>query len=91
MTIIALSCRFAIKPRRLYDVINVFVALGCCHRSGIDGFRWHGLNQSIGRLRELRESRGMDDTNRSLSDLFPITTCVGIANLTPRFCCSITD
>jgi hypothetical protein len=85
VTIIALSRRYTIKPRRLYDVINVFIAVGSCHRSGIDGFTWLGLSQSLIRLRELRDLRGIDNPNRSLFDLFPINSCVGIANLTIAF------
>jgi hypothetical protein len=82
MTIVELSQRFMIKTRRLYDVINVFLALGCCARSGGDGFTWTSLKDSLPRLRELRQSRGIDDPSRNLTDLFPITECVGIANLT---------
>jgi hypothetical protein len=85
LTIRSVSRRFGIKSRRLYDVFNVFISLGCCQKLDADGYAWHGLNQAPGRLREVRQLRGADDPRRSLADLFPDADCVGIANLTSSF------
>jgi hypothetical protein len=84
-TIRALGRRFAMKSRRLYDVINVFSSLGCCEKSDLEGFTWRGLHHAPGKVRELREIRGADDPHRSLVDLFPPRECVGIAHLTGSF------
>ncbi|OHT09044.1 hypothetical protein TRFO_22211 [Tritrichomonas foetus] len=81
----SLSSRFAIKRRRLYDVINVFEAIGCCERSDLDAVRWIGKENIITNLNSLRKQRGIDDSTKMLEDLFPVPCCVGISNLTISF------
>lgn len=80
-----LSSRFAIKRRRLYDVINVFEAIGCCEKSGLDAVRWVGKENIIVNLRSLKIQRGVHDRRKHLDDLFPVPCCVGISNLSISF------
>lgn len=80
-----LSKRFSIKRRRLYDVINVFEAIGCCEKSGLDSVRWVGKENIISNLRSLKLQRGVHDRKKRLDDLFPVPCCVGISNLSISF------
>ena len=84
-TISTLSSRFTIKRRRLYDVINVFEAIGCCEKSGLDSVKWVGRDNIVINLQNLKEKRDIDNRNKKLEDLFPIPCCVGISNLTISF------
>lgn len=80
-----LSTRFAIKRRRLYDVINVFEAIGCCEKSGLDAVRWVGKENILVNLKSLKAQRGVHDRRKRLDDLFPVPCCVGISNLSISF------
>jgi hypothetical protein len=74
-----------VKRRRLYDVVNVFIALGCATRSGIDELVWHGRSRIFTNLREQRMRLGIDDDRASLSQLFPVDNCVSLTALTSSF------
>jgi hypothetical protein len=80
-----LSTRFMIKTRRLYDIINIFSALGCCRRSGLAHLIWMGRAQIPAFVSELRRLRDVDNAERMLCDLFPVSDCVGMSNLTSCF------
>lgn len=80
-----LSNRFAIKRRRLYDVINVLESVGACKKSGLDIVKWLGLSHMKASLKRLREERHIDDVKKSLNELFLPPCCVGISNLTTSF------
>jgi hypothetical protein len=71
-----------IKRRRLYDVTNILIAIGCASRSGPDFIEWHGVSGALPWL--LREKQNSDITNYqlSLATLFPQANCVGLASLT---------
>jgi hypothetical protein len=73
---------FGIKVRRVYDMINIFSAIGCCQKSGPEGVIWIGLSHIQGHLSDEGQSRGMDNPLANLLDLFPVTRSVGIAKLT---------
>jgi hypothetical protein len=77
--------KYGIKQRRLYDVVNVFTAIGCASREGFDQLVWHGRSRIIEELRRAKESCGIDDSSISLSSLFPADNCVGLAPLTTSF------
>jgi hypothetical protein len=81
----ALSTRFSIKVRRLFDFINVLGSIGCCRKSGLDHVVWLGRGQIPAFVQELRRTRDIDNPDRTLSDLFPVSGCVGISNLTVAF------
>ena len=80
-----LSTRFNIKRRRLYDVINVFSSIGCCQKSSLDQIFWKGTDKILPELTRLRIEKKIDDPNKTLADLFPLNSCIGISNLTICF------
>jgi hypothetical protein len=90
-----LSSLYGIKVRRLYDLVNVLSAIGCCRRTGPDQLTWIGRSKIIPSLKKLRKERGIDDLQRTLCELFPVSGCVGLSNLTVNllllFCALRTD
>jgi hypothetical protein len=80
-----LSMHFGITTRRLYDFINILSAIGCCRRSGLDLLIWMGRAQIPPFVSELRRLRDVDNAERTLCDLFPVSDCVGMSNLTSCF------
>jgi len=82
--IVDLSQRFMIKRRRLYDIINVFVSLGCCKKTNYDQILWLGKEMINNEIVLLIEKR-LSNRKMELSDLFPASGCIGIANLTISF------
>lgn len=80
-----LSQKYMIKRRRLYDMINVFSAIGCCRKSGLDHMVWMGTEMFSQFLSQMKKSRGIDDKTKTLCDLFPVASCIGISNLTVCF------
>ena len=83
--ITTLSARYHIKRRRLYDVINVFTSIGCCEKSCLDHIVWLGKVKILAKLKDLRTLRNIDDQTKTLDELFPINSCIGISNLTTCF------
>jgi hypothetical protein len=77
--------KYQVKRRRLYDIVNVFLALGCATRVGIDELVWHGRSRIFTELREEKNRLGIDNGHNSLSKLFPSETCVGLTSLTRSF------
>jgi hypothetical protein len=81
----ALASRFDVTTRRLYDFINVISAIGACRKSGLDQVIWLGKNQIPSFLQNVCQSRDIDNSQRTLCDLFPVSSCIGISNLTISF------
>lgn len=80
-----LSERYKIKRRRLYDVINVYTAIGCCQKSSLDHVIWLGKDRIIPEITKLRQLYRIDDEHLKLSDTYPVSKCIGITNLTGFF------
>jgi hypothetical protein len=76
------SARFGIKMRRLYDIVNIFSAAGCCQKSGLEGLIWIGLDKIRAHVGTLAAARQIDNPRLSLIELFPVSGSVGIAKLT---------
>jgi hypothetical protein len=74
-----------IKRRRLYDVTNVFTAVGCATRSGADDIRWEGVSEILPRLFQEKEKLGVGNFQIPLAELFTPDTCVGLMSLTVSF------
>lgn len=74
-----------IKRRRLYDVINIFTAIGCATRAGADELVWTGRDRILDTLLEYKRSLGIDNAERKLAELFPPENSVGFASLTVAF------
>jgi hypothetical protein len=65
-------------------VINVWTAIGCAARDGLDQLRWLGRDKIVDELQRTKDRFGIDNERNSLASLFPTETCVGLAPLTTR-------
>jgi hypothetical protein len=74
-----------IKRRRLYDVTNVFTAIGCASRSGTTDIRWDGVREILPRLQGEKKTLEITKYETPLSTLFPPDNCVGLPSLTIAF------
>jgi hypothetical protein len=74
-----------VKRRPLCDIINVFTAIGCATRSGVDELVWHGRDQIFPELLRARNSLNVQGSQTSLSSMFPIDNSVGLSSLTTSF------
>jgi hypothetical protein len=77
--------RHQMKRRRLYDVTNVFTAIGCATRGGTDDIQWEGVSRILPRLLEEKQKLQITNCGVRLSDLFPPDNCVGLTSLTISF------
>jgi hypothetical protein len=77
--------RHQIKRRRLYDVINVFTAIGCASRGGWDDLVWHGRDRIFPELERMKDLFGIDNDSISLTALFPVNNSVSLTSLTVSF------
>jgi hypothetical protein len=84
-TIFQICDRYAITRRRLYDVINVFVAIGCVTRTGAEEFRWEGIQPVLPHLIEEKRKLQITKYNITLSQLFPPDVLAGLGALTVSF------
>jgi hypothetical protein len=83
---IPLFCRrFQVKRRRLYDVINVFTAIGCATRQGVDALLWHGRDRALEFMKETSGEMEVQNPEKTLCELFPTEKCVGLPTLTVAF------
>lgn len=76
---------FKIKRRRFYDIVNVFVSLGCCQKLNLDRVEWLGKSKISNHILMMRKEKEIDRPEISLDSLFPVETCVGVSNLTINF------
>jgi hypothetical protein len=74
-----------VKRRPLCDIINVFTAIGCATRSGVDELLWYGRDQIFPALLGAKNSLNLQDSQASLSSIFPIDNSVGLSSLTMSF------
>ncbi|EAX95470.1 hypothetical protein TVAG_059940 [Trichomonas vaginalis G3] len=81
----SLCSSFKIKRRRFYDIVNVFVSLGCCQKLNLDRVEWLGKSQISNHILTMRKEKEIDRPEISLDSLFPVETCVGVSNLTINF------
>jgi hypothetical protein len=74
-----------IKRRRLYDIVNVFTGIGCATRSGSEALVWHGRDKILPELLRAKTNLGVHDPSKTLENLFPADSCVGLSALTVAF------
>jgi hypothetical protein len=74
-----------IKRRRLYDIANVFTAVGCATRSETDDIQWEGVSQLLPHLLQVKEKLNVGNYEVPLAELFPSDTCVSLISLTTSF------
>lgn len=80
-----LSREFNIKRRRLYDILNVFEAVGCCSKADIDEILWLGTGTVAGVIRSLASDKRIKNIEVRLGDIFPVPCSVGVSNLATCF------
>jgi hypothetical protein len=68
--------------RRLYDIINILAAAGCCEKSSAHNLLWLGLDRIPSHLHTVAKERGISTPGTTFTDLFPVTHTSGIVNLT---------
>jgi hypothetical protein len=84
-SILGFHHRYQIKRRRLYDVVNVFAAIGCAVRINGEEIGWHGRDSIFPELVRLKTAASIDDSHLSLAELFPADNCVSLSSLTVSF------
>lgn len=80
-----LYIKYQLKRRRLYDVINILAAIGCCERTGMDSIIWIGTDGARIKLLQLRETHKIDDHQKSMCDIFSPDYCISLPTLTVAF------
>jgi hypothetical protein len=77
--------KYQVKRRRLYDVVNVFLALGCATRGGVDELVWHGRSRIFAELREEKARLGIENYAIPLSQIFQPDSGLSLTWLTSAF------
>lgn len=80
-----LANRFRIKRRRLYDIINVFEAIGFCQKTDLDRVRWNGRGNIMSFIENVATDPELYNCHRTAGDLFPVCCSVGISSLALSF------
>jgi hypothetical protein len=80
-----ISSQYGIKMRRLYDIINIFSALGCCSKPGQHCVTWTGLVNLTSHLHDAGRTRGLDQPGTTLTSLFRSPYPFGMGNLCVDF------
>jgi hypothetical protein len=80
-SIVDLHHKYNIRRRRLYDLVNVFAAVGCATRESSTIVLWNGTQQILPNLFQERTKRGIINSFSTLRQLFPSSDCVGLASL----------
>lgn len=79
-------CReFNFQRRRLYDVISILEALGCCEKVNVDRITWHGLAQIPGHLLKIQERIGATQPETDMASMFRGQQMILLSNLTVSF------
>jgi hypothetical protein len=69
----------------MYDIMNVFTAIGIAVRDGPEEIIWLGRDHIILELMRQKRCARVDYAELSLLDLFPIDGCVSLSSLTSSF------
>lgn len=71
---------YGFQKRRLYDVVNVLDALGCCKKNGVDNIVWLGLKNVSTTIQDFKK---MVDENNIVP--IPDKNCISISTLSKSF------
>jgi hypothetical protein len=74
-----------LKSRRLYDVMNVFSAIGCARRLSREEIVWVGRDAIMAKLQQEKTALGVSNEDVPMSHLFPSENSVGLTSLTIAF------
>jgi hypothetical protein len=77
--------RHQLKRRRLYDLVNVFSAIGCARRVNGEEIVWFGRGEIMAKLQREKEELGISNAEIGMSTLFPPENSVGLTSLTIAF------
>lgn len=84
-TITQLCSEFGFQRRRLYDVINVLEAIGCCKKTSVDTLIWlHLSNVPISLARSSSEYM-LDSDDCDITSLIPNNTSISMGDLALAF------
>jgi hypothetical protein len=84
-SILRLHTRHQLKARRLYDVMNVFSAIGCARRLNGEEIVWVGRDEIIAKLQQEKKALCVSNADVGMSRLFPPEHSVGLTSLTIAF------
>jgi hypothetical protein len=76
---------FGFRRRKLYDVINVLSAIGCCQRNGTDFLMWTGLSTVHNTFYKLQKEAHADSPDVTLNEIVGHQHDVSISGLTVAF------
>lgn len=77
--------RHQLKPRRLYDLVNVFSAIRCARRVSGEEIVWFGRGEIMAKLQREKDRLGISNAELGMSTLFPPENSVGLTSLTIAF------
>lgn len=81
-----LCAKHALDKRRVYDLFNVFQAIGCCEKISHDLVLWYGKEKAKEYLAVKIREREILNSKQTLEELFPPKECVGLGNLSLNMC-----
>jgi len=70
-SVFALCQRYGLERRSVYDMFNIFVAVGCCSKNSLDFVVWYGRGAAQWVLVAARDERRVLDPRLTLVELFP--------------------
>jgi hypothetical protein len=77
--------KFGFQKRRLYDLLCVLCALGCCEKRAVDGLQWYGRARIPSVLLKLQLDAGANSASSSLDFIIGSQHTVSITPLTVQF------
>ena len=81
-TISQLCSSFKLPRRRIYDVLNVFEAIGCMRKQNSDTIEWLGLLCVVSEFERLQELHCANSADVPISRIIPTEVCVSMGQLT---------
>jgi hypothetical protein len=76
---------FGFQKRRMYDVVSVVSAIGCCQKISIDSIFWNGLSKVSSTLLKIQSDLGADLPTTPLDQIIRSENNVSISRLTIGF------
>jgi hypothetical protein len=78
----AIERDFSFQRRRLYDLINVLVAIGCCRKNTDDTIFWLGLRAVLETFKKLKESLESVNGKVDANCIIPAGHMICVSSLT---------
>jgi hypothetical protein len=80
-----LLTEFGFQKRRMYDIVSVGTAIGCCQKASVDSIFWMGLSKTPGTFLKIQLDAGADVPTASLDQIIRSENNVSISRLTVCF------